>query len=65
MQIEEEYGDTGDAVLVNNNEVESDDYFINSKLDREKMYAEMLSNYEKILNNNNLTETQKQLQHKR
>ena len=59
MQIEEEYGDTGDAVLVNNNEVESDNYFINSKLDREKMYAEMLSNYEKILNNNNLTETQK------
>ena len=85
-QIDEQYANVGDAVLVSNNEVEnqvnetentnvttenvseptssnnsddkqqnnnqnSNDYFVNSKLERDKMYAEMLSNYEKIINN--------------
>lgn len=99
-EINEEYANVGDAVLVSNNELtveenqsnnentnnekqdenietnantdinnfvnintntEEDDYYVNSKLDREKMYAEMISNYENILNNNNITEIQKSI----
>lgn len=36
-------------------------YYVSSKLDRDKMYAEMVSNYEKILNNSNASETQKSI----
>ena len=35
------------------------DYYVNSKLQRDKMYAEMLSNYQEILNNTNCSEPQK------
>ena len=45
---------------VNTNSTE-DDYFVASRLDREKMYAEMISNYESILNNTNVTELQKNI----
>lgn len=38
-----------------------DNYFVSSKLERDKMYANMISNYEAILNNNNCTETQKNI----
>lgn len=37
------------------------DYYVSAKLDRDKMYAEMISNYEKILNNANAQETQKSI----
>ena len=39
----------------------SNDYYVNSKLDRDKMYAEMISNYEKIINNSNASEAQKSI----
>lgn len=39
----------------------SNDYYANSKLDRDKMYAEMISNYEKIINNSNASEVQKSI----
>lgn len=39
----------------------SNDYYANSKLDRDKMYAEMISNYEKIINNSNASEAQKSI----
>lgn len=39
----------------------SNDYYANSKLDRDKMYAEMISNYEKIINNSNASEDQKSI----
>ena len=42
-----------------NNNQEKDDYYASSKLERDKMYAEMISSYEKILNNSNSSETQK------
>lgn len=37
------------------------DYYASSKLERDKMYAEMLSNYESILNNANASEAQKSI----
>ena len=36
-----------------------DDYFANSKLEREKMYSQMLETYQKILENTNVSEEQK------
>lgn len=44
-----------------NNENIDNDYYINSKLEREKMYASILENYDEILNNNNITELQKNI----
>ena len=84
-QINEQYANVGDAVLVSNNDsqmednqteenttenqevqqvntevtVDETDYYASSKLERDKMYAEMISTYEQILNNTNVTETQR------
>ena len=49
-----------DVAAKTNNIDSSNEYFSKSKLDRETMYSEMLDTYEKILSNNNSTETQKQ-----
>ena len=60
----------GDAVLVNSNEATEDltevekskdikDYYVATKLERNKMYAEMIKKYEELINNNNLSEVQK------
>lgn len=38
---------------------EQSDYFINSKIDREKMYSQMLESYQKILDNQNISGEQK------
>ena len=38
---------------------EEDDYFINSRLDRDKMYSQMLESYQKILDNINVSAEQK------
>ena len=43
------------------NETNEEDYYANAKLERDKMYAEMISNYEKILNNSNSSEAQKSI----
>ena len=40
---------------------DNEDYYLNSKLDRDKMYAEMITNYENILNNSNASEVQKNI----
>ena len=40
---------------------DEENYYANSKLDRDKMYAEMVSNYERILNNQNVSEAQKSI----
>lgn len=55
----EKVADIGDATLVSSNDV-VEDYFAKSKLDRDNMYSQMLESYEKILNNANSTDTQKQ-----
>lgn len=43
-----------------NNTTSDVDYFATSKLERDKMYSQMIETYEKILNSNNSSETQKQ-----
>ena len=43
-----------------NSEVTKDDYFVQSKLERDTMYSQMLETYEKVLNSSNSLETQKQ-----
>lgn len=48
-----------DTQVATQNEKNATDYYASSKLDRDKMYAEMISNYEKILNNSNVSEVQK------
>lgn len=40
--------------------VSSDEYFTNSKLERDTMYSQMIETYENVLNSNNASETQKQ-----
>ena len=40
---------------------EDDEYFANSKLEREKMYSKMLENYQKILENDSISEEQKSI----
>jgi len=44
-----------------NNKKNNENYYLNSKLDRDKMYAEMITNYENILNNPNASEVQKNI----
>lgn len=44
-----------------NSSINEKNYYANSKLEREKMYANMLSTYQNILNNNNVSETQKSI----
>lgn len=43
-----------------NSKVTKDDYFVQSKLERDTMYSQMLETYEKVLNSSNSLETQKQ-----
>lgn len=40
---------------------EYDEYFANSKLERDKMYSQMLENYQKILENETISEEQKSI----
>lgn len=39
----------------------NDQYFIESRLEREKMYSQMLESYQKILNNSQISDTQKEI----
>lgn len=42
-----------------NEQKEKSDYFVNSKIDRDKMYSQMLESYQKILDNGNISGEQK------
>ena len=44
-----------------NSKKDNENYYLNSKLDRDKMYAEMITNYESIFNNSNASEVQKNI----
>lgn len=46
--------------VATNSEITKDDYFVQSKLERDTMYSQMLETYEKVLNSTNSLETQKQ-----
>lgn len=43
------------------NSTVSDEYFTESRLEREKMYSQMLESYQKILENSQVSETQKEI----
>ena len=69
---EENKTNIGDAILVNSNEATENltemqgsqdikDYYVATKLERNKMYAEMIKKYEDLINNNNLSEVQKSI----
>lgn len=62
-QNEEENKNTENTVQTNANET-SNDYFTSSRLEREKMYSEMLESYQKILQNTSIAEAQKSISSK-
>lgn len=48
--------------VVNTNATESEDsYFVESRLEREKMYSQMIESYKSILSNNQISDTQKEI----
>ena len=57
---EVEVADIGDAELVSSNDVVTDDYFANSKIERNQMYSQMLEVYQKIIDSASSQEAQKQ-----
>lgn len=60
--LEEENSSKDDLVDVNTKPMEDDtNYYANSKLERDKMYAEMISSYQKIIENSNSSEAQKSI----
>jgi len=59
LNEEESKVDNTSSVIVSFNE--DDEYFANSKLEREKMYSQMLENYQKILENESISEEQKSI----
>jgi stage III sporulation protein AH len=58
---EEKKENVNETEETSSNETNEEDYYANAKLERDKMYAEMISNYEKILNNSNSSEAQKSI----
>lgn len=54
-----EENNLADDVVSNNIAESSDDYFINSRLERNTMYSQTIEAYQKILNNTNVSEAQK------
>ena len=56
--VEAENSTIGDAAVETNSNVE-DEYFASSKLEREKMYSQMLESYQKILESDTISQEQK------
>lgn len=54
-----EENNLADDVVSNNIAESSDDYFINSRLERNTMYSQTIEAYQKILNSTNVSEAQK------
>ena len=57
MKKEEQSTNSNVSVIID----EDDEYFANSKLEREKMYSQMLETYQKILENTTISEEQKSI----
>ena len=56
----EETTNSIDSVITSTLSIDSsDDYFSNSRLERNKMYSQQIENYQDILNNTNVSEAQK------
>lgn len=52
---------TGKQVSIQTNSQTEDDYFANSRIEREKMYSQMLETYQKMLENTSISEEQKSI----
>lgn len=52
---------TNANLIINTMINEDDEYFANSKIEREKMYSQMLETYQKILENTTISEEQKSI----
>ncbi len=60
VQNNKEMNNNVENITVNTNaEIKEEDYFINSRLDRDKMYSQMLESYQKILDNVSVSAEQK------
>lgn len=59
----EEETDNENTIQTNANET-TNDYYTSSRLERDKMYSEMLEAYQKILQNTNISEEQKSISSK-
>lgn len=58
--VTENFVAENNTVTTNSKSSNSDDYFTTSKLERDTMYSQMIATYEKVLNNANSLETQRQ-----
>ena len=47
--------------MTTSSNVDEENYYASTKLEREKMYASLISTYQNILNNSNISETQKSI----
>ena len=50
-----------DSNTTKNTSAQEDSYFAQSRLDRDKMYSQMLESYQKIINNSQISDTQKEI----
>ena len=57
----ENTGNTGNTEVTQTSSSSSDEYFTESRLEREKMYSQMLESYQNILENSQISETQKEI----
>ena len=55
----DENNNNEDLITTSTKEIKKDDYFINSKLERDTMYSQMIDTYTNILENNSISEEQK------
>ena len=62
-KVENSEKESEEIESINNNVFldEDDEYFANSKLEREKMYSQMLETYQKMLENTSISEEQKSI----
>ncbi len=60
MVSENQTDNTLATPVVETSNTNSNDYFVNSKLERDTMYSQMLETYQKVLDSSNSLETQRQ-----
>lgn len=59
--IENNISQNREQTINTNSQTTENQYFAESRLEREKMYSQMLESYEKILSNNQISDTQKEI----
>lgn len=61
IENSENTGNTENTEVTQTSSSSSDEYFTESRLEREKMYSQMLESYQNILENSQISETQKEI----